>query len=329
MTENILEGFKLPETQYNRELYDYFNSLPAERKKYSVCELEVLGEGAAGTTYSAKMKQGTYQEQIVLKEQEKTCFCLNEHEALKLLRKNMMEGKLPGYFIFLYDCFNSGKKKYFVLEKADKSLDEYLTENNLETKEYLEIFYHLANAVSFLEAIKFNHGDLWTDNVMLSWQPDQEDIPESQRKFNLKIIDFDSAFMENSQINSPSYGGADKYRKKFILGYDLSRYFDSILYSYESYLKKKLEHKKKKINRLKKLKKKGKNVVIPSLDESDESDREFDEFNIIYPQPIIDFIYSLKPNDPNYFKDCERMSGKSVMQKILDFAAQQNIDLFV
>ena len=299
-----------------------------DRKSYMMCDLDLLGEGAAGTTYSAYVKpRDQFPDPIVLKEQQRNRFCQNEFEALRYLREQMLTGELPGYFIFMYGCFTSGGQKYIILDKADKNLDDYLATYNINTMTYLRIFYHIAKAISYLEAVEFNHGDLWSENVMLTWQSDQEDVPEEERDFEVKIIDFDAAFKPKTRIINPSYGGADKYRKKFILGYDLNRFFDSLIYSYESYIQKKTRHKKAKITRMRRLKKRGKKVQIPRMDEEDSSDREYDNENIIYPQEIIDFMYQLGPSDPNVFDNCPDMSGRSVMKMIEEYAVTLGVDL--
>lgn len=317
-----------PKVEYEQDLYDYLKSMKDKSKEYNMYELRVLGQGAAGTTYSAYVKPADrFPNPIVLKEQKRDCHCINEYEALKILRKKMLAGELPGYYIFMYDSFNSGNKKYIVLELADICLDDYLVENDVDTKGYLQIFWHIANAVSMLEDMEFNHGDLWSENVMLKWLPDQEESSDDFR-FQVKIIDFDSAFKKNSRVKNPSYGGADKYRNKFILGYDLNRFFDSLLYSYESYIGKKEQHKKRKIARLRKLRKKGKKVKIPRMEDVDSDDEAFDADNIVYPKEIIDFIYSLKPEEPNCFEDCPEISGKAVMRKIEEYAVNLDIDLY-
>ena len=311
-----------PLVEYNVQMYNYIKEMRKDRHSYMLCDLDVLGEGAAGTTYTAYVKpKSDYPNPVVLKEQKRTRFCANEFEALKLIRELMIAGELPGYYIFMYGCFVSGSQKYLILEKADKSLDSFLTDNNVNTRTFMYIFYHVAKAVSLLEKLEFNHGDLWVENVMLKWtdpcESDNDNIPEGERKFIIKLIDYDSAYMTNSQIKNPSYGGADIFRKKFIIGYDLNRFFDSLIYAYESYIEKKTEHKQEKINRAKKLLKKGKKVVVPKEDEQDTDDEEFDADNIIYPPEVIDFMYQLGPSEPNVFDQCPDMSGESVIDLIL------------
>jgi len=299
-----------PLVKYNKELYFHISEMENDRKMYMMCDLDVLGEGAAGVTYTAYVKPvEKFPEQIVLKEQKRTRFCANEITALHYLKDLMIKGELPGYYIFTYGSFTSGSKKYIILEKVDQCIDDYLTCNNLTTKQYFRIFYHIANAVSYLEDLKFNHGDLWIENIMIKWHDNGE--------FTIKLIDYDSAFQENSDINNPSLGGSDYYRDKFILGYDLNRFFDSLIFSYESFIEKKKSFKLKKIEKALKKQKRGKKVVVPNENDYDSVDEEFDAENIIYPQEIIDFMYELKPNEPNNFDDCPEMSGKSVMKLIL------------
>lgn len=320
---------ELPKTSFDQEIYQHIKSVRRDQKSYMMCDLEHLGEGAAGTTYTAYLKpKKRFPTELVLKEQRRNRFCLNEFEALRFLRDEMVAERLPGYFVFMYGCFTSGNKKYIIMEKVDCCLDDYLATYNINTKTYLQIFYNVARAVDYLEKLRFNHGDLWVENVMIKWDPEQEDLDEIDRDFSIKIIDFDSAYKENSQITNPSLGGGNKFRKRFYLGYDLNRFFDSLLYSYTSFIKKKLENKKRKIARMQRLRKRGKNVHVPTLSESDSSDKEFDVENIIYPPAIIKFMQELKPVDPEKFSDRKDLSGKVVIQKILDYASELGIDLY-
>lgn len=291
---------------WNIPLYNHIKSIPQNKKPYMLIDLEMLGQGAAGTTYTANVKPvDKFSEKIVLKEQKRTKYCLNEIEALKFLRDEMIQGRLPNYFIFMYDNFFSGNLSYIILEKAEQSFYDYCVENNVSKITYYNIFWQLADAVSYLENMQFNHGDLWSDNVMLNGI-------EKEGTLSIKIIDFDSSFKSKSKIRHPSYGGASDFRTHFILGYDLSRFFDSLLFSYNSYIEKKARYKKQKIARMKKLAKNGKKVLIPKIDEQDSSDDEFDAVNIIYPNEIIDFMNELSPTDPDYFEDTPHMSGETV-----------------
>ena len=47
---------------------------------------------------------------------------------------------------------------------------------------------------------------------MLTWLSDQEDVPEEEREFMVKILDFDSAYKTTGQITNPSYCGADYFK---------------------------------------------------------------------------------------------------------------------
>jgi serine/threonine protein kinase len=318
-----------PKLEYNKAAYEHIKTIKRADKPYMMTDLEVLGKGAAGTAFTAYLKpKSEFPEQFVLKEQKRDKFCENEFEALKFLRDKMIAEELPNYFVFVYGCFTSGNKKYLILEKLDYSLDKYMVEYNLTVETYLCVFYQIAQAVSYLEALNFNHGDLWVENVMLNWRKGQEDVPIEYREFDIKLIDYDSAFMENSTINHPSWGGADEFRTKFILGYDLNRFFDSLIFSYESYIEKKTVYKKAKIAKLKRLKKKNNNIVIPSVDDPDSSDEEFDQMNVIYPTEIITLLYEIGPSDPNNFNDCPDMSGSSIMQLIKTYADDLVLDIF-
>jgi len=317
-----------PLLTYNEKLYKYCSAINKTVKETMWIDLEVLGNGACGTTYSAYCKADNITGSYVLKEHEKNDHCTNEIEGLKYIRTQMLNGTIPGYFIFMYDFFTSGDWNYIILEKADYSLEDYMMKFNHDTKKYLEIFWHIANAISYLEELEFNHGDLWDANIMLSWLDDQEESEIDDKLFTIKIIDLDSAFKEDSLVTSPSLGGSDYYRDKFILGYDLNRFFDALLFSYKDYVEKKKQHKIKKIKKMTILKKKDKKIVIPSLDEDDDSDIEFDNDNVIYPPEIIKFMLDLKPTDPDNFKDNPGMSGNSIKMKIEKYANELELELF-
>lgn len=291
---------------WNVQLYNHINELPKNKKPYMLTDLEMLGEGVTGTTYLANVKPvDKFPEPIVVKEQKRSKYCLNEMEALKLLRNEMIQGRIPNYFIFMYDSFFSGNQCYIILEKAEQCFYDYCVENNVSKITYYNMFWQIADAVSYLENMEFNHGDLWSDNVMLNGI-------EKQGTVRIKIIDFDSAFKTKSKIKNPSYGGANDFRDSFILGYDLNRFFDSLLYSHNNYIEKKARHKKQKIARMKRLAKKGKKVVIPKIDEQDSSDDEFDAVNIVYPDEVLEFMESLDAKDPDHFDDTPHMSGEAV-----------------
>jgi len=319
-------AIKTPPVIYNKEIYEQIQRTKISEQKYMMCDLKVIGDGAAGITYSAYLKpRNVYSEKLVLKEQRRNSHSMNELEALKFLKQEMLAERLPGYFVFFYGSFTSGNKKYFILEHCDMCLVDYMTMYDLTTQQFLHIFYHIANAVSLLEKYKFNHGDLWVENVMISWKPEQ-DLPDDEKDFWIKIIDFDSAFKKELCTN-PSLGGADDYRTDFILGYDLSRFFDSLLYAYDSYIENKLEHKKRKIAKMNKQKKKNKNIIVPRLEDEDSSDQAYDEENVIYTPEILEFIRELKPSDPGDFKARKDMSGEAVCKKILNLAKKLELDL--
>jgi len=316
-----------PPVVFNDKIAHKIKTTKLSEQKYMMCDLEVLGEGAAGTTYSAYLKpKEDYPEMLVLKEQRRTGHAMNELEALKFLKQEMLAEKIPGYFVFFYGSFSSGNKKYFIIEHCDVCLVNHMTDYNLTTRQFLNIFYHIANAVACLEKYNFNHGDLWVENVMLSWKPDQEHLQDDEKDFWIKIIDFDSAFKKDLCTN-PSLGGADEYRSNFILGYDLSRFFDSLLYAYNSYIEKKIECKKQKIAKLIRQKKKNKNIIIPSIDDYDSCDEAYDADNVIYPPEILKFMQDLKPSDPGDFSNRKDMSGEEVCKKILTLAKKLDISL--
>lgn len=282
----------------NKELYNYIKG--HTKKDNILYNLKVLGKGAAGTTFTANVKK--HEEKVVLKELSRTRFARNEQKALEYLREKMLEGVLPGYYIYMFDYYISGPNKYIIMEKADKMIDTYLEENDLTSNQYYHLFWSVADAVDCLEELKFNHGDLWSENIMISFiDTDSNDSTnESEKKYNVKFIDYDCAYNKEGNVVNPSYGGSNKFRKKFLIGYDLSRFFDGFLFSYNDMLK--------KINKeTKRIKCDKKKAIIKE---------EYLDENIRFPQEIIDFMISLEPKDPNVFIDNPNTSGKTIKEKI-------------
>lgn len=319
----------VPGPTFDPHIFEHVQNTKHSQKRYLMCDLEYVGEGATGTTFSAHLKPPEqFPRPIIIKQQRRDKYCDNEYNALKFLRECMLNGTLPGYYIFLYGSFTEGRDKNLIMERADYSMDTYMVKYLVTTKTYLQIFHHIARAVHHLERLKFNHGDLWTENVMLVWNREQKYLPKCQRDFTIKLIDYDSAFMENSPVDTPSYGGADKYRTKFIVGYDMNRYFDALLYSHDSYVKEKEKFKKKHARRINKKKKKNPQFKVDDHCDDESCEEDYDRDNIIFPPEIIQFMRSLEPKDPNHFADSPNMSGVRIMQLIEDYALQLGIDLY-
>lgn len=308
LTSPNLDLLDFPKLEYNKELNEFFSSdfttSSSAGSKY-VTKHTKLGKGAAGSTYTCSVKN--FKDVLAIKQLKRNDYSLNEYEALCFLKDKMLEGKYPPFYVFMYYSYTQGPFRYLVMEYADKCLDTYMTEYDLSTEKYFEIFEKVTYAVKYLEELEFNHGDLWTENVMLKWDLDEVelDIPEEDRIINIKLIDYDASYAtpdktEGYNITSPALGAGDDFRTSFILGYDLNRFFDSIYYQYNEFITQKYNNKLKKY-----LKKnpKARNKPIPEDLElsSDSSDREFDDCNPIFPDEIIDFIESLDPLDPNDF----------------------------
>lgn len=303
--------------EFNQDLEDYLNENKSKLDDLLIVQ-DVLGEGVAGVALSAEVKPRGKFPMVVLKEMDSKKYCTNERNALNLLTKLKKEGQISNYFINLYADIVSGSNNYLILEKADVRFDELFTPRNGTTTEFLTIFWQLSQAVKELEAIEMNHGDLWVENVMLT---------EIDGYHHVRIIDFDAAFKEKSIINKPAVGGADYHRTSFVLGYDLNRFFDSVLHSYHSYTKRKLADKKRRIAKAKRLQKLGKDVEIPKLDVQDSDDEEWDELNVDYPADIVTFMEELGVQDPNCFDPMPNLSGETVQKKIEELADKLQIDI--
>jgi len=299
----------LPNLDYNKQVYDYLKEIPNARKKTTIHSKKTLGEGQAGKTYVSTLKKFPDFE-FVLKKMKRNNHADNELEALIFLRDKMLSNEIPAYYVFLYGNYSDGVYKFLMMEKVDRCLDHLMCDHYYSTKWYLDSFRQIAKAVGYLEKYEFNHGDLWNENVMIKWHPNQEGIKEKEKTFDVKFIDFDSAFKNNSLIRFPSLGGGENYRKKFYLGYDLNRYFDAVKYSHDSYIRKRGEYKRKMAKKLR--------IPIEEVD----SDSEIEEENIIFPQEVVDFMVSLPTVDPETFDGVKpnghpELSAKNVL-KLLD-----------
>lgn len=290
---------------------DEYNELDEKEKTEHVCK---IGNGVIGTTFLTYLKDDE-NTKLVLKKSKRNKYSNNEMIALSFLREKMDKKEFPAYYIYCYTQFKDQRYQYVLLEKADMPLDDFLIERDFNTKEYLELFYQIADAIEYLESVKFNHGDLWNENIMVKLHEDG---------YSIKLIDYDCAYMANSDITSPNLGGSDSIRRKFIIGYDLNRYFDAILHSYKDYLLKKRTNKHAKIKKI------GKKITkLEDVDDisDDESDQEFDNQNVIFTSEIVTFIESLECVDPDDYSPTEELSGKMVKQKILEYAQELELQL--
>lgn len=292
---------------WNLEIFNYLKSIPGPKKSTAIdnSKLSKVGKGVMGTTYYGELKK--YPDfGLIIKKQSFSEYADNEYEALLFLREEMLAGRLPPNYIFLYGAYNTvdvmpnktAKKpfKNFILEMADKSFDDYLSSNDLDAPQFFKLLYKIAAAVDPLEKIRMNHGDLWGENIMLVF--DMENIPstsdsdesdevyEIDLNYTIKLIDFDAAFKHGSKtINRPARGGSDNYRTKFYLGYDMNRLFDSIMYNY-TVSKQKLERYKKSTE------------YATNKKKAVEWIQEFNQEHINYPEEVIEFIKTFKYKCP-------------------------------
>ena len=283
------------------KIIDQIKNIPKQRKKNMMGELTILGKGIWSKTYTGELKCFPGHT-VVVKKIKTGTYANNEFEALMFLRDKMINNELPLYYNFLYGVYSNDSYKHFILEKADMMLDTVMELTNHPVEWYKQVYQQLATAIECLENLKVNHGDLWNDNIMVK-------NDDSALKFRLILIDWDSAFGENTQFCKPTVGGGNFNRKHFMLGYDLNRYFDAVLYSYNSYLE-------KKDVCIRKLVRKG--IENP---EKHEKALEYDKENIVYPERIIQFLKELELvavpiEDVESDTDLTIMSAKNIIERI-------------
>ena len=299
--------------EINQDLYHAISNIPNKKRHQYFRLTDRLGKGASGSVYLVDTDL-TYIPLVAKKPH--TRHTSNEVSAHLFIRDKMLSEELPHYFPMLYANYTHNCKKYLIMELCDESVfDDYFVEEQRSTLEFLEIFYQIADAVDALEQIEMNHGDLWTDNVMI-WY--------TGSKPKVCIIDFDCTF-KKGVCENPALGYGNDYRKDFFIGYDLSRLFDDIKHSYDNYKLKRTVCKNKYTKRILKQQQKGQCLEIDPY-ASDSETKEYDEVNIKFTPDIIEFIYSLELSDPSEPTQAPHMSGASIKQRIIEFAKKKNIE---
>lgn len=296
-----------PTLIFNEDFHALVQKTPLKKKKKLILSLEELGEGAAGTAYVATVKK-TKQEFVVKELDRYADNSVNEYKALSLLKGKMINNELPHYYPFMYFSFSEDSFKYIVMEKMDYSLDQFMCDYNFSYDWYKNTFIQIATAVKCLEEIEFNHGDLWEENIMLNWVDPNEEM-SIDRKFTIKLIDFDCAYKNDSSVNKPGLGGCDSYRDRFYLGFDLNRLISSMLYTHRKYLLLKRNNKKSRIKKLKL------DISTEDLPDNDE-DREYDEVNTVIPQEFLDFMKSIKIISDNKLSDNKNTAATTILAKL-------------
>jgi hypothetical protein len=256
---------------------------------------------------------------LVFKQQLASDYAENEYEALLYIRDEMIAGRLPPNYVFLYGSYTTTKVlpnrstklfKNFILEYVDKSLDDFLLDNDITELEYYKLFYKVAEAVDALERVKMNHGDLWGENIMLAFEfPDDYDqddpeqtVFESDLPYTIKFIDFDAAYKRGSKvINKPALGGSDNTRNDFYLGYDMNRLLESVLYHHNATQKKIAKYRKSK------------QYVFAG----EESISEIYENSIRYPEGFIQWIKTLGVIEPTRsHRQRPNFAGAEIMKRL-------------
>jgi serine/threonine protein kinase len=254
---------------YNLAVLKIIKETPRNKKKSLVsADQEYLGKGIWGKTYTGHLNCLPDYE-LVIKKLKRGTYTQNELHALIFLREKMLCEELPPCYNFMYGCYSKDKYQYFILEKCDEMLFEVMENKNFDLPWFKNVYNQIIDGVAALESFQINHGDLWDGNIMVNWDDDYNP--------HIIFIDWDSAFKPNSQFQTPTLGGGFVKKNRFILGYDLNRYFDSVLYNYNSYMV-------KREKMIKKLIKRKQNIIDhPDLE-------DIDNLNIIYPPEIIYFI---------------------------------------
>lgn len=258
----------------NELILEKIQEISKTRKKSMMGDLTPLSKGIWGKTYTGELRCFPGHT-VVVKKLVNGTFANNEYEALIYLRDKMLKKEIPPYYNFIYGNYSKDGYRYFILEKADKMLDDVMIDTLQTTEWYKDIFMQLFDAVDYLEKLKINHGDLWNDNLMVRWGSGESESPK------LVLIDWDSAFGENTAFQNPTLGGGTIKKKRFILGYDLNRYFDAILYSYNSYQRKKNACIKRFARKV-------------SNPEEHPEVLEYDNENVVHPKEILSFLKTIE-----------------------------------
>jgi hypothetical protein len=309
----------------NAAVTRYLKDHPANKNSPLLKNMELIGSGMRGRAYKSRLPEFP-DLRLVVKEQEVGGLAVSEFEALKFLAAKMESGELPWYYIYMYGSYGTLRKidgkttkmRGVIIERADMTYDEYISEYELTTKQHLELLYKIAYGVDCLEKIEMNHGDLYAWNVMLKLpvtdDTDSQDTAVGAREPlpEVKFIDFDEAFKDHTEFNYILTTSSGKQREDFYVGLDMNRFFDDCCHAHKKFTKKMIEYSK--IRDPKK-----RNEEIECLIESSPK----------YPQEIIDFIYSFNSVDcEDAYRDMPHISGENVMKGCIALASELGMTLF-
>lgn len=354
-------------TDIDKELYEYYTSIPNKKRYKEFIKLQKLGQGVTSKVYSAFSK--TKPDHALVMKTSHSKYIFNEFHALVYLRDKMLSGSIPHYYNFMYGNYTSkDKQKIIILERCHENLfdDVLVCRRDWGLKHYISIFYQIADAIDILEKMEMNHGDLWSDNIMVYWkhkeiqddacQSDEDTEDDTVNSYDMeyegttdtensydthvelsselfhsfddeipeiRIIDFDACFCKGV-CESPNLGYSEFKRSKFYIGYDLSRLFDDLLQSHQSYIKKRSREKRKTKYRIHNNHKKGEELSKES-DASDTNVKEWDFCNIQYPKEFIEWMQSLPISDPEFPEDCPDLSGHKIKQSLKQLAKRNAI----
>lgn len=229
MNITVMNLINLPE-KVDIDLYNELNSINNKKRYQYFTKLELLGAGAYSKVYLCLYKQNPHENRFVMKFGNGNFF-FNEFKALLFLRDKMIHNEIPHYYNFMYSNFtNKNKKKYLILERCHENLfhDTLIEHPYWDLKEYILLFYQIADAVDYLEKMEMNHGDLWTENIMAYWK--NRDFPnvheESSTETEYSEEDYeeteknDTYTDENScltDISSSLEGSGVSFQENYVL----------------------------------------------------------------------------------------------------------------
>jgi serine/threonine protein kinase len=155
-------------------------SVTIEGKEYEI--QEKLGSGSFGVVFKAVCDSQVYAIKRQDITQETESLALGEVQFITDIRKKFGNKNLP--IISIFGCgILDDNRLYYVMEFAQGSLTDFLSENN-DISFYMFSYMHVLRALYFIESLSIIHNDIKPDNFVCI-----KDL-RSSYGLSIKLIDF-------------------------------------------------------------------------------------------------------------------------------------------
>ena len=212
-----------------------------------------------------------------------------EEKILKKISRDILDGKAPKMFSFLYKTINEYHTAGLLLMKADTTVKNYVQNQTLTESFWLTFLHKISTAIEYLESINVNHNDLTFDNIMF------------YQNTEVMIIDFGSSVM-----GLDSHSGLPT----FIRGRDLNYFFYLMVYLLSDRLPRKLTESIYKFIHWE-------NIGSFCIDNDTEFSWNLKRSNIITPNDYTTGIYFKAFIENNYIIKTKINNYSKILQMIL------------